>query len=121
MRQEALRTTAFPTYYRRLLYALLEAMAGGAVPVISPVGAIPDVVQDEVHASFVAPQDSQALANARVQLANDRLLLHRLELAALRESWSIIRWRAWRRNFTLCTQVSLIEMRRNRTSNWVAG
>ena len=34
-------------------YALLEAMAGGAVPVVSRVGAIPDVLQDGVHGLFV--------------------------------------------------------------------
>jgi glycosyltransferase involved in cell wall biosynthesis len=74
---------AFPTYHREgLPYALLEAMAGGAVPVISPVGAIPDVVQDEVHGLFVPAHEPQAVANALERLANDRPLLHRLALAA---------------------------------------
>jgi glycosyltransferase involved in cell wall biosynthesis len=74
---------AFPTYHREgLPYALLEAMAGGAVPVISPVGAIPDVVQDEVHGLFVPAHDPHAVANALQRLAHDRLLLHRLALAA---------------------------------------
>jgi glycosyltransferase involved in cell wall biosynthesis len=74
---------AFPTYHREgLPYALLEAMAAGAVPVVSPVGAIPDVVQDEVHGLFVPARDPQVLANALERLANDRSLLHRLALAA---------------------------------------
>jgi len=74
---------ALPTYHREgLPYALLEAMAGGAVPVISPVGAIPDVVQDEVHGLFVPARDPQALASALQRLAKDRSLLHRLALAA---------------------------------------
>lgn len=73
---------AFPTYREGLPYALLEAMAGGAVPVISPVGAIPDVVQDEVHGLLVPARDPQAVANALERLANDRALLHRLALAA---------------------------------------
>jgi glycosyltransferase involved in cell wall biosynthesis len=73
---------AFPTYHREgLPYALLEAMAQGAVPVISPVGAIPDVVQHETHGLFVPPRDPQALANALERLASDRLLLQRLALA----------------------------------------
>lgn len=43
----------FPTYHREgLRYALLEAMAAGVVPVISPIGAIADVVQDEVQTEF---------------------------------------------------------------------
>jgi glycosyltransferase involved in cell wall biosynthesis len=74
---------AFPTYHREgLPYALLEAMAGGAVPVISPVGAIPDVVHDGVHGLFVPAHEPQAVANALERLANDRQLLHRLALAA---------------------------------------
>lgn len=74
---------AFPTYHREgLPYALLEAMAGGAVPVTSPVGAIPDVVQDEVHGLLVPARDPQALANALERLAKDRPLVHRLALAS---------------------------------------
>jgi glycosyltransferase involved in cell wall biosynthesis len=74
---------AFPTYHREgLPYALLEAMAGGAVPVISPVGAIPDVVQDKVHGLFVPAHDPRAVADALERLANDRPLLRRLALAA---------------------------------------
>ncbi len=74
---------AFPTYHREgLPYVLLEAMAGGAVPVTSCVGAIPDVVQDEVHGLFVPAHDPQAVADALERLAHDRPLLHRLALAA---------------------------------------
>jgi glycosyltransferase involved in cell wall biosynthesis len=74
---------AFPTYHHEgLPYALLEAMAGGAVPVVSPVGAIPDVVQDGVHGLFVPARTPQAVADALERLANDRPLLHRLALAA---------------------------------------
>jgi len=37
----------FPTFHREgLPYALLEAMAAGAVPITTRVGAIPDVMQD---------------------------------------------------------------------------
>jgi glycosyltransferase involved in cell wall biosynthesis len=74
---------AFPTYHREgLPYALLEAMAGGAVPVVCPVGAIPDVMQHEVHGLFVPARDPQALAAALERLASDRRLLHRLALSA---------------------------------------
>jgi glycosyltransferase involved in cell wall biosynthesis len=73
---------ALPTYREGLPYALLEAMAGGAVPVTTPVGAIPDVVQDGVHGLLVPARDPQALANALERLATDRQLLHRLALAA---------------------------------------
>ena len=38
----------FPTVAEELPYVLLEAMAAGCVPVASPVGASPDVVQDGI-------------------------------------------------------------------------
>jgi glycosyltransferase involved in cell wall biosynthesis len=73
---------AFPTYHREgLPYALLEAMASGAVPVTSPVGAIPDVMEDQVHGLFVPARDPLALAEALGRLATDRALLHRLAVA----------------------------------------
>ena len=102
---------AFPTYHREgLPYALLEAMANGAVPVISRVGAIPDVMQDEVHGLFVPAHDPPAVAQALERLANDRLLLYRLALAARARSWINIPSRAWCGNSTPYTQVSLIKL-----------
>lgn len=74
---------ALPTFHREgLPYALLEAMTCGAVPVVSRVGAIPDVVQDGVHGLIVPARDAGALADALERLATDRALLHRLALAA---------------------------------------
>jgi glycosyltransferase involved in cell wall biosynthesis len=73
---------AFPTLREGLPYSLLESMAAGAVPVVAPVGGIPDVMQDEVHGLFVPPNDPKALAAALERLARDRELLYRLALAA---------------------------------------
>jgi glycosyltransferase involved in cell wall biosynthesis len=73
---------ALPSYHEGLPYALLEAMAYGVVPVASPVGAIPDVMQDQVHGLLVPPRAPQAVAQALEQLAGDRLLLRRLSHAA---------------------------------------
>jgi glycosyltransferase involved in cell wall biosynthesis len=73
---------AFPTYHREgLPYALLESMAAGAVPVISQVGGIPDVMQHEVHGLFVASRDPSAVADALERLDRDRGLLLRLAIA----------------------------------------
>jgi glycosyltransferase involved in cell wall biosynthesis len=86
---------AFPTYHREgLPYALLEAMAYGAVPVVSPVGAIPDVVQDGVQGLLVPAHDPGAVAQALERLAHDRSLLHRLALAGrarILEHYSVAR------------------------------
>lgn len=66
----------FPTWHKEgLPYALLEAMAAGAVPVTTRVGAIPDVMQDGVHGLFVPPRDPQALAQALARLDGDRAAL----------------------------------------------
>ena len=73
---------ALPTAREGLPYALLEAMAASVVPVVSPVGAIPDVVQNEVNGLLVPARDAPALANALERLANDRGLLHSLACAA---------------------------------------
>lgn len=70
---------AFPTYHREgLPYALLEAMAAGAVPITTRVGAIPDVMQDEVHGLFVEARDIKDLARAITRLDDDRALLGRM-------------------------------------------
>lgn len=69
----------FPTYHREgLPYSLLEAMAAGAVPVTTQVGAIPDVMQDEVHGLFVPSRDVGALVQALARLDGDQALLLRL-------------------------------------------
>jgi glycosyltransferase involved in cell wall biosynthesis len=72
-----------PTYHLEgLPYALLEGMAAGLVPVVTRVGAIPDVVQQDVHGLYVPPRDPQALAGALEALAADRAALERMSAAA---------------------------------------
>jgi glycosyltransferase involved in cell wall biosynthesis len=86
---------AFPTYHREgLPYALLEAMAEGAVPVVSPVGAITDVMQDQVHGVLVPPKDPAALAVVLERLASDRQALYRMAVAGrarVLEQYSVAR------------------------------
>jgi glycosyltransferase involved in cell wall biosynthesis len=62
----------FPTWWDEgLPYALLEALAAGCVPVVCPVGGIPDVMQDGVHGLFVPPRDAGAIADVLQRLAGD--------------------------------------------------
>lgn len=65
----------FPTYHEGLPYALLEAMAAGAVPVTTQVGAIPDVLTDGVHGLLVEAKNPQAIATALKRLDDDRAVL----------------------------------------------
>ena len=71
----------FPTHREGLPYALLEAMAAGAVPVTTRVGAIPDVMEDGVHGLFVEAHDVSGLAAAIARLDDDRALLKRMAQA----------------------------------------
>jgi glycosyltransferase involved in cell wall biosynthesis len=85
----------FPTYHREgLPYSLLEAMAAGCVPIATPVGAIPDVMQDWEHGLFVPVKDACALANAVATLDDERASLIRMAEAARRrvaEQYTVVR------------------------------
>jgi glycosyltransferase involved in cell wall biosynthesis len=67
-----------PSYSEGLPYSLLEAMAAGVVPVVTPVGAIPDVVTDGEHGVIVPPRDAQAIASAIENLSKDRAAVARM-------------------------------------------
>jgi glycosyltransferase involved in cell wall biosynthesis len=69
------------SYSEGLPYSLLEAMAAGVVPIVTPVGAIPDVVGEGEHGLFVAPRDAEAVAAAISRLAGDRAALARMSAA----------------------------------------
>jgi len=70
-----------PSYSEGLPYALLEAMAAGAVPIVTRVGGIPDVVQEGVHGAFVPVRDCDAIAQAIEALSSDRATLARMSAA----------------------------------------
>lgn len=69
------------SYSEGLPYSLLEAMAAGVVPIVTPVGAIPEVVTEGEHGVLVAPRDAEALADAITRLAADRAMLARMSAA----------------------------------------
>src|SRR5258706_5640897 len=69
------------SYAEGLPYSLLEAMAAGVVPIVTPVGAIPDVVTDGEHGLVVAPRDAETIAQAIAALAADRVRLTRMSAA----------------------------------------
>lgn len=69
------------SYSEGLPYALLEAMAAGVVPIVTPVGGVPDVFTEGEHGFFVAPRSSAAIAEAIAKLARERRLLARLSAA----------------------------------------
>jgi glycosyltransferase involved in cell wall biosynthesis len=72
---------SFPSHGQGLPYALLESMAAGVVPVISPVGGTPDVMQYEIHGIFVPRRNPRAVADALERLHRDRAGLQRMVVA----------------------------------------
>ena len=72
------------SYGEGLPYALLESMAAGVPAIVTPVGAIPDVVIEDVHGLFVPLRDPGAIAHAVAQLDADRTLLARMSCACRR-------------------------------------
>jgi glycosyltransferase involved in cell wall biosynthesis len=73
-----------PSHNEGLPMAMLEAMAWGLPPIVTPVGSIAEVVQHERNGLLTPPGDVDALARAMERLAADRELRLRLGAAARR-------------------------------------
>lgn len=58
--------------------AVLEAIAAGAVPVVSNVGGLPEIIQDEVNGLLVPPDDPKALTCAIIRLLKNPDLMDKL-------------------------------------------
>lgn len=78
-----------PSYSEGLPYALLEAMAAGVVPVVTPVGAVPEVVTEREHGVFVEPRDADAIARVLAWLAVDRAMVLRMSAACRRRAAAV--------------------------------
>ena len=68
-----------PSYSEGLPSSLLEGMAAGVVPIVTPVGAIPDVVTDQ--GLFVPVSDAAAISEKILFLDNNRADLARMSQA----------------------------------------
>ncbi|MGE0030819.1 MAG: glycosyltransferase [Steroidobacteraceae bacterium] len=83
-----------PSYAEGLPYAVLESMAAGTAVVVTPVGAIPDLVTEGIHGAYIPARDPAAIARVLGSLAADRERLARMGCAAnarVRETCSIDR------------------------------
>lgn len=78
----SLDVLVMPTYFEGLPMSLLECMSYGAVPVVSPVGSIPQVVTDGVNGLLIHTHDSDSIVEAVRRLNEDRTLLKTLGHAA---------------------------------------
>jgi glycosyltransferase involved in cell wall biosynthesis len=71
-----------PSRQEELPMALLEAMGWGLAPVVTPVGSIPDVIEDGRNGLLVAPGEIAELTTAIQRLVGDDALRHRLAMRA---------------------------------------
>lgn len=69
---------ALPSYHEGLPASILEAMAAGKPVVSTPVGGIPEAVEEGVTGFLVAAGDVDALHDRLLVLAQDRALRERL-------------------------------------------
>lgn len=79
-----------PSYGENLPYSLLEAMSVGLPVITTPVGAIPEIVEDGYNGFLVQPGDSVALARRVIQLLNDPALclsMSRLNVSRILSSY----------------------------------
>ena len=67
-----------PSYNEGLPFAIIEAMAAGLAVLATPVGGIPEVIQEGVNGFLVSPGDPEALADRLLRLANDASLRHEM-------------------------------------------
>jgi len=72
-----------PSYDEGLPMAMIEAMALGQVPIVSPVGGIPEVIVDGENGLLVEPGDIHGIAEAITKVVRDDKLRERLAEAAL--------------------------------------
>ncbi len=72
----------FPSWTEGFPNALAEAMMSGLPAIVTPVGAVPEMLQDGVSARFVPVRQPDALASAIRELASDAELRARWGAAA---------------------------------------
>jgi len=63
---------ALPSFGEGFPNSLVEAMALGLPSVATPVGAVPEIIDDGVNGRTIPPGDAKALAAAIADLAGDR-------------------------------------------------
>lgn len=67
-----------PSYNEGLPMALLETMASGIVPIVTPVGGIPELVTDRKNGLLVNPGDREGLRDAIISLVTNKSLYEAL-------------------------------------------
>jgi len=75
-----------PSYHEGLPYAVLESLASGTPLITTRVGAIPEILEEGVHALFVDPGQPVMLGKAIERLASDGDAFHRMSGECLKRA-----------------------------------
>jgi glycosyltransferase involved in cell wall biosynthesis len=71
-----------PSLYEGLPNALLESMAFGLVPLVTAVGSIPELIQNDVNGIFIDGKSPKEVTKIIVNLNNNRRFFERISLNA---------------------------------------
>ena len=74
----------FPTFFEGLPMSMLECMSYGVVPVTTPVGSIPQYIEDGNNGLFIKVRDTNSIINQVNKLHSDRDLLYTMSNQAKR-------------------------------------
>ena len=79
-----------PSYFEGLPMSLLESMSYGAVPVVTPVGSIPEVVKDGVNGLLVKEHNADCIVDAVIRLQENsyREKLSKAAITTINEHFS---------------------------------
>ena len=73
-----------PSYYEGLPNALLEAMSYGIVPIVTPVGSIPDIITNNSNGIIVPVKNSISIGASLKRLYDDKIFYDKLSTNAFR-------------------------------------
>lgn len=79
---KAMDLFAFPSLNEGMGKALVEAMYSGLPIVATAVGGVPELIEQRRNGLLVPPQRPDLLADALLELAGDKVLMHSLGVAA---------------------------------------
>ncbi len=102
-----------PSYHESFGMVLLEAMACGVPTVSSNIEGIPEVVKEDETGYMMAPDDSDAMANAVVRIFSDESLQARLGHAGRQRAINQFSWDKAIQGYIDCYQTAINKQRNN--------
>lgn len=79
---DSLDVFVLPSYYEGLPLSLLESMSSAVVPIVTPVGSMPEVVKDDVNGIIIKEPVVDSIVNAIIRLYEQDKLREELAKAA---------------------------------------